>query len=221
MDSYPITVEIVVKGEIEKIDNLLKDYFFYDKEPSASVYLSGGLFIDHSETSIYYYIHGISEHGMIIDSPSMVLRRYQTRTAILITGIADNQNAILQIKDLARKIIKKMGILGFELISIEPLDLKKSSALDPSERIPDNGSDKTIVKFVNDVDPSGDIPKYGTFRDLTGKKVRSIVEQCRAYQKKGATIKWYYQDILSPSDQNKFALETLKAWLKNPKFKPK
>ena len=119
------------------------------------------------------------------------------------------------------KVPPPTGILGTEegvdqsnLEGSESSNLTIHVSKDLETNLPD-------LSFMNDVDPSGDIPKYGTYRDLTGKQVRSIVEQCRAYQKKGATIKWYYHDILSPSVQNKFALETLKAWLKNPKFKSK
>jgi hypothetical protein len=130
----------------------------------------------------------------------------------LINGLVDNQNDILKIKDLAKKIIEKLNILGLEITSIEPSDLKISSALDPS--------DNMIYNFMNNVDPSGDIPKYGTYRDLTEKQVRSIVKQCRAYQEREGTIEWYYNNLPSQV-REQFRLETLKSWLKNPKFKPK
>jgi len=69
-----------------------------------------------------------------------------------------------------------------------------------------------------EIDPAKNVKKYGTDRDMTELEVGRLVKQCRHHQSKGGTTPSFYEN-LPPATQNKFALGTLKDWVKNPKFK--
>jgi hypothetical protein len=71
-------------------------------------------------------------------------------------------------------------------------------------------------------DPTGG--KYGTCRDLTIDDVRDIVKRCRAFQAKDGKITEFYRRgsrDFSPGEPRSYELETLRGWLKNPRFAPK
>ena len=66
--------------------------------------------------------------------------------------------------------------------------------------------------------------KYGTFRDLTIDDVKDIVERCRDFQAQGGKVpEFYRRQNLSPyqEEPRSYALETLRGWLKDPRFAPK
>jgi hypothetical protein len=61
--------------------------------------------------------------------------------------------------------------------------------------------------------------KYGTERYLSEEQVRAICIRCKAHQEHGGTIENYYNHVLSSSISDKFALGTLKDWLKDKRFR--
>jgi hypothetical protein len=78
----------------------------------------------------------------------------------------DNQNAIEEIRDLSRRIIEKLVVLGLEIISIEPPDLQISSSLELWERIPIHGKDQMIVKYWNEGDSNKEIAQKLDFDNI-------------------------------------------------------
>lgn len=63
--------------------------------------------------------------------------------------------------------------------------------------------------------------KYGTNRDLTFEDVKAIVTRCRAFQERGGKVPDFYDQLnLDPFGPRYFELETLRGWLKDPKFAP-
>ena len=64
--------------------------------------------------------------------------------------------------------------------------------------------------------------RYGTCRDLAIDDVRAIVARCLDFKTRGGTVPEFYRhqniDIGGPRS---YELETLRGWLKNPKFRPK
>jgi hypothetical protein len=69
-------------------------------------------------------------------------------------------------------------------------------------------------------DLSGNKKKYGTDGDISANQIRNWVEQCKLYQKEEGSIKRYYYEVLI-ENHNKFAFETFRSWMKDPRFKPK
>jgi len=65
-------------------------------------------------------------------------------------------------------------------------------------------------------DPDDTVKKYGTDRNLTASDVRRHVRRCLAYKENGGTVRGYHEN-LGPCPP--FALETLRSWLKDPRFK--
>jgi hypothetical protein len=62
--------------------------------------------------------------------------------------------------------------------------------------------------------------KFGADRDLTFDEVLDIVTRCRAFQQRGGKVPDFYDmQNLQASTRGYYSLETLRAWLKNPKFK--
>lgn len=72
----------------------------------------------------------------------------------------------------------------------------------------------------NSFDPKEELPKYGTDRDLSKKEVTLFVKKCRAYMTAGGTKRQFYEETLSSETKDKFAFETLRDWMNDPKFKP-
>jgi len=64
--------------------------------------------------------------------------------------------------------------------------------------------------------------RYGTCRDLTIDDVRNIVARCFEFKSRGGMVPEFYrlQNIV-PGEPRSYALETLRCWLKNPKFAPR
>lgn len=70
----------------------------------------------------------------------------------------------------------------------------------------------------DDLAPKGG--KYGTDRDLTFDDVQAIVKRCRNFQEGGGKVPDFYNSLnLDPNGPRYYALDTLRGWLKNPKFK--
>lgn len=67
---------------------------------------------------------------------------------------------------------------------------------------------------------SKDLGKFGTYRDMSLDEVKKLVRACITYQKRGGSIRTFYENSLPESLQKKFAFETLKSWVKNKKFRP-
>jgi hypothetical protein len=88
---------------------------------------------------------------------------------------------------------------------------------DESQRTEDAERD-TILS--NEADPAGG--KYGTCRDLTIDEVRAIVARCRAFQEKGGNVpEFHRRQKIVPGAPRSYELETLRGWLKDPKFRHK
>jgi hypothetical protein len=63
--------------------------------------------------------------------------------------------------------------------------------------------------------------KYGTCRDLTIDEVRYIVAECCAFQEQGGKVTTFYEQLnITPGEPRSFELETLRGWLRDPKFAP-
>jgi hypothetical protein len=62
---------------------------------------------------------------------------------------------------------------------------------------------------------------YGTCRDMTIDEVRSIVKRCRTFTQRGGKVPEFYrrQNVVQGAPKS-YELETLRGWLKNPKFSP-
>lgn len=58
--------------------------------------------------------------------------------------------------------------------------------------------------------------KYGTNRDMSLEQVQDVVRRCKNYQKRGGKVPDFYSNWHFNS--GKFELETLRSWLKHPKF---
>ena len=78
----------------------------------------------------------------------------------------------------------------------------------------------TDLLVMRESDPSKDVGKYGTNRNLSVSDVKLLVQKCIEYQARGGTIKAFYMTLLSEATQNSFTLETFKSWVKNKKFRP-
>jgi hypothetical protein len=118
------------------------------------------------------------------------------------------------------KIPPPKGILGTEKES-DQSDVKGSVSSKPMIYVgKDLGTDFSDILNMKFADPSGNIPKYGTFHELTGNQVKAIVNRCRLELERESTISWYY-DHLPDYIQTKFTISALKKWLNNPKFKTK
>lgn len=62
--------------------------------------------------------------------------------------------------------------------------------------------------------------KYGTCRDLTIRDVRAIVAKCLAFTERGGKVTAFYEQLnITPGQPRSFELETLRGWLKDPKFR--
>jgi hypothetical protein len=69
-------------------------------------------------------------------------------------------------------------------------------------------------------DPTGGL--YGTCRDMTIGEVREIVRRCEKFKERGGQIpEFYRREDITPGGPKSYELETLRSWLKNPKFKPR
>jgi hypothetical protein len=69
-------------------------------------------------------------------------------------------------------------------------------------------------------DPTGGL--YGTCRDMTIGEVRNIVKRCKEFKERGGNIpEFYRREDITPGGPKSYELETLRSWLKNPKFRPK
>jgi hypothetical protein len=61
---------------------------------------------------------------------------------------------------------------------------------------------------------------FGTCRDLTFDDVCAIVHQCREYkQKDGKVTEFFRRRDIVPGEPRSFELETLRGWLKDPRFR--
>jgi len=189
--------------------------------------------IQHSENEIRVVVEGIQEgknRWFQVEKlvQSILIYVYDHGYSIISVSPSDLiplemlfPKYILEMKERSTyKVPPSTGISETEE-EVDQSDLKGSESSNLTNHVSkDLGTDLPDLLLLNDVDPSGDIPKYGTDRDLTKDQVRSIVDKCRWSQGKGGTIELFY-DHLSPLIRGKFRLETLKSWLKNPNFKPK
>jgi hypothetical protein len=104
---------------------------------------------------------------------------------------------------------------------VDQSGLEGSESSNPIIHVPENlETNFQDLSLMNGVDPYGDNKKYGTDRDISGNQIRSFVHDCRLYQKSEGSIKRFYYEELADY-HNKFAFETFRTWLKDPKFKPK
>jgi hypothetical protein len=63
--------------------------------------------------------------------------------------------------------------------------------------------------------------KFGTCRDLTANDVQAIVDRCRAFMDDGGKVPDFYDQLnIAPGESRFFTLETLRGWLKDPRFIP-
>ena len=64
--------------------------------------------------------------------------------------------------------------------------------------------------------------KFGTCRDLTANDVQAIVDRCRAFMDDGGKVPDFYDQLnIVPGEPRSFTLDTLRGWLKDPRFAPK
>jgi len=64
--------------------------------------------------------------------------------------------------------------------------------------------------------------KYGTCRDLTIDDMRTIVARCLDFKARGGSVpEFYRRQNISFNEPRSYALETLRGWLKNPRFAPR
>lgn len=85
-------------------------------------------------------------------------------------------------------------------------------------------------EFVEQKEAAGDIlpirleigGKFGTHRDLTANDVQAIVDRCRYFMRAGGKVPDFYDQLaIVPDWPRYFELETLRGWLKNPRFASK
>jgi hypothetical protein len=84
--------------------------------------------------------------------------------------------------------------------------------------------EKVLITDIFDIDQDLDITggKYGTYRDLTFDDVMDIVNRCRNFQARGGKVPEFHRKLeLDPAGSGYFELETLRKYLRNPKFAPK
>ena len=63
--------------------------------------------------------------------------------------------------------------------------------------------------------------KYGTCRDISFDDTKAIVKRCREFQATGGTVPHFHEQLgIDPGKPRSFELDTLRSWLKNPKFAP-
>ncbi len=61
--------------------------------------------------------------------------------------------------------------------------------------------------------------KYGTNRDLSFEDVKAIVARCKAFQERGGKVPSFYDmQNITPGEPRSYELETLRGWLKDPRF---
>lgn len=61
--------------------------------------------------------------------------------------------------------------------------------------------------------------KYGTNRDLAYDDVKEIVSQCNAWTDRGGKVSAFYEFKGKETGDGSFTLETLRKWLRDPRFK--
>lgn len=61
---------------------------------------------------------------------------------------------------------------------------------------------------------------YGSDRDLTIDQVRDIVRRCREYTARGGKVTEFYRhEGMTDTERGYYSLETLRGWLKDPRFR--
>lgn len=105
----------------------------------------------------------------------------------------------------------------------------------PSASLP--GEPNVPRQFVNDApdesvslsgtlessEISDSVPRYGYMRDLTKKDVMAIVARSNTWRERGGTISGFWEEQAPKpeiGEPHSYALETLYAWRKDPKFNP-
>lgn len=64
--------------------------------------------------------------------------------------------------------------------------------------------------------------KYGTCRDLTTRDVKAIVARFYNFKANGGKLPEFYRQLnITPGEPRSFELETLRGWVKDPRFIPK
>jgi len=79
----------------------------------------------------------------------------------------------------------------------------------PAEEVTQGGEGEETVKGG----------KYGTCRDLSLEDVKAIIIRCKAFQKRGGKVPDFYDSQnITQGEPRSYELETLRGWLKDPKF---
>lgn len=129
--------------------------------------------------------------------------------------ISCRQELDLLFFQLSQRLQAKFIIKGFppELLTTAWRELAAKGYITPLAGTLDD------VFSDGSADPRGVVGKFGRNRDLTLEDVTRIVSRCREFQARDGTIEAYYNHVLAGSLTDKFALGTLKGWLKDPRFK--
>ena len=143
----------------------------------------------------------------ISDGPvvgTITIVRVTDRQSILICK-SKNAKCKQIIDNLEKKVLD-------ESLSVESMNFHQSEPNDERE-----------IKAESDLNVLNDFGKffggkYGTNRDMTIDEVRKIVNNCRSYMNQGGNAPEFYRQYCKNSGPKSFALETLRSWLKKPKF---
>jgi len=104
--------------------------------------------------------------------------------------------------------------------STEEIKLAKKRG---APRLEDSGGGRPNSRVVVLPDPTAG-GRYGTSRDLTAADVQKIVDFCREFVDRGGKVPDFYnaqEFALDSEEPRSYALETLRCWLKDPKFMSK
>ena len=162
-------------------------------------------------------------------------QEYSSRLIVFIQGEEGEVDDWDKVISITKNIIAKIREFEYEIISVVPTELMPAEFF-PAEKLANKPYDpvgseiKTSQQKKTDlpISPKGskiqssceldDIPKYGTFRNLSTNQVKEIVRRCKDNQAQKISVKKFYLHVISKDERRKYALDTLKGWLRDKKF---
>lgn len=201
------------------------NYFVSDSRPfyeTRQEELSFGFikFIDIDETHLFIvsYRHDDKWIGVVKRLFEIIKSDYRPGEPDL--QMLDEKNIVLETVKMAEKITAD-GTLPKKPRAIQVDDevIQLKNGIENGSELEPWSVSKAEHLLSGLPDPDDTVKKYGTDRNLTTNDVRGYVRQCRAFQASGGTVESYYNNKFMTNPL--FSLDTLRSWLKNPKFAPK
>jgi len=182
---------------------------------------------------IEYSLHGVGWRRVVLgDEPDWYELPPSARIRFL-AGAKGTQKVRLRIDPLKSSdpepVLSEQEVVEFFQLFIAHLRNEGFEVQELQGPMPSEDSSAMAEQTMPVKDSAGDIVpdeliiggKYGTCRDLTVDAVRAIVARCLAFQERGGKVPGFYDQLnITPGEPESFELETLRGWLKDPKFAP-